>query len=48
MNQKRKSVIFSSMLFLCFFFGQKTCLDICFDNLIKIYVSHYSYIMQAI
>jgi len=47
-NQKRKSVIFSSMFFLCICFWLKACLDMCFDNLIKIYVSHHYYTIQAI
>jgi len=32
-------------VFPMFFFWLKTCLDMCFDNLIKIYVSHHYYII---
>jgi hypothetical protein len=39
-DKKMKNILFSSMLFLCFFFGLKLIL-MCFDELIKFYASHH-------
>ncbi len=48
-DQKKKDVLFFSIFFLCIFgFCLKTYFDICFDNLINIYVWHHYHITQVI
>jgi len=39
-DKKMKNILFSSMFFLCSFFGLKIIL-MCFDKLIKFYASHH-------
>jgi len=49
MNQNKKDVIFFSMFVLCvFLFWLKIYFVMCFDNLIKIYVTHHYPLTQAI
>jgi len=40
---KWKDVTFSSLLTQCFFFLAKTYFDMCFDNLIKFYITSLMY-----